>query len=145
MRSAKVGLLLAIAAGAAACGGGRQVAERSPAAAPSNLAIRIDDARVDVSPSSAGAGPVSFMVINEASHTEALRIARAVNGAALANTGPIDPQAEARLTVDFDAPGRYTVSAGTGASVTVRPSGIHPATLRIGHHRRSPDKGLLQP
>lgn len=148
MRRAKVGMLLAIALGAGACGGGTQFANNPRPAIPVNLAVYIDDARVAVSPSTVGAGPVSFLVTNQASHTESLTIARAANGAALANTGPIDPQATAQLTVDFDLPGQYTVSAGTGALTDAQrttPSPIHPATLHIGHHRASSDNGLLQP
>ena len=120
-------------------------------AVPINLAVYIDDAGVLVSPSSVGAGPVSFIVTNQASRTESLNVARSGSGAALANTGPINPQATAQVTVNFRVPGRYTISVGTGGERTEAqrafppPSTTRSAALQIGRRRASSSGTLLQP
>jgi hypothetical protein len=80
--------------------------------------------------------------------TESLRIARAANGAALARTGPINPQATAQVTVNFNVPGEYTVSAGAGGRTDAQltlPSPIRPAALHVGRKRPNSSGTLLQP
>ncbi len=153
MRRVLFGVLVAAVPGVCVggCGGGAQFANGARPAVPINLAVYIDDARVLVSPSSVGAGPVSFIVTNQASRTESLKIARSGSGAALANTGPINPQATAQVTVNFRVPGRYTISVGTGGGRTEAqrafppPSTTRSAALQIGRRRANSSGTLLQP
>ena len=87
-------------------------------AAPVNLTVFIDNSRVSVSPSTVGAGPVEFIITNQATQTESLAIlpAGASAGQPLANTGPINPQATAQVTVNFSHPGRYSLATGGGGA-----------------------------
>lgn len=148
MRGTRVGMLLATTLGVCGCGGGKQFANEARPAVPVNLSVYISDAQVLVSPSSVGAGPVSFIVTNQAMRTESLRIARAANGAPLARTGPINPQGTAQVTVNFNFPGEYTVSAGAGGRTDAQltlPSPIRPAALHVGRKRPNSSGTLLQP
>jgi hypothetical protein len=154
MRRKTVGMLLATVLAIAACGGGTKFANNTRPATPINLSVHINDARVLVSPSSVGAGPVSFLVTNQASRTESLRIARSANGAGLATTGPINPQATARVIVNFHLPGQYTVAVASGghgrtdaqrAFPTPTPTSTRSAALHIGRMRPGSSNALLQP
>jgi hypothetical protein len=132
-----------------ACGGssgGFQNKPRPPV--PVNLTVYINDARVSVSPSAVGAGPVVFIVTNAAAKTESLVIQSADGSHTLANTGPINPQTTAQVTVDFQNPGAYQVATGkNGGSQAqqAQPASIRPARLTIGHARASGANALLQP
>jgi hypothetical protein len=88
-----------------------------------------------------GAGPVAFIITNQAGQAESLAVLRAGNatGRPLANTGPINPQATAQVTVNFTSPGRYSLSTG-GDGGSIRAASIH-----IGNPRSSSDNQLLQP
>jgi hypothetical protein len=112
--------------------------------------VYIDNARVSVSPSSVGAGPVNFVVTNQATRTETLTIALAGSSNSLATTGPITPQATAQVAVNFTSSGDYTVSTGSAGSRTTdaglaTPASIHQASLHIGRKRPSSSGALLQP
>jgi hypothetical protein len=148
MRRTMIGVLAASVLGAGGCGGSSTFANKPRPPTPVNLTVYIDNVRVSVSPNSVGAGPVVFIVTNQATRTEALTIAPNGNGQPLANTGPINPQATAQVTVDFQSPGEYTVSTGssgqTDASLATQ-SKIRPASLRIGPKRHSSNNTLLQP
>jgi hypothetical protein len=147
MRSTTFAILLASALAVSACGGGTTFANKPRPPTPVNLTVYINDARVSVSPSSVGAGPVVFIVTNAASDTETLTV-RAPGGGSLANTGPINPQATAQVIVDFRDPGDYTVSTGkpgTTQAAQAAPSSIQSATLHIGASRPSGSNALLQP
>lgn len=132
----------------AGCGSiaGRAATEiRSPA--PVNLTVYVNDARVSVSPSSVGAGPVVFVVTNQASSAEALSISRAGQSHPLASTAPINPQGTTQVAVTF-RPGDYTVGTsgqgGTDAALSVT-SAIRSASIHIGHERPNSSSQLLQP
>ena len=76
-----------------ACGGSSGSFQNKPRPpVPVNLTVYINSARVSVSPSSVGAGPVVFIVTNAAQQTESLLIQSADGSHTLANTGPINPQ-----------------------------------------------------
>jgi hypothetical protein len=129
----------------AGCGGGKQFANNPRPPVPINLSVYIDDARVSISPQTVGAGPVVFVVTNQASKAESMAISHA--GSAIADTGPINPQGTAQVTVDF-TPGDYLVATAPtarteAARATARP--IRPALLRIGPPRASGSSQLLQP
>ena len=105
------GILAVIALTAAGCGGGATFANKPRPPTPVNLTVYINNARVSVSPSSVGAGPVVFIVSNAADQTVSLNIGTS-DGSSIGTTGPINPQSTAQVTVDFRDPGTYTVSAG---------------------------------
>jgi hypothetical protein len=120
-----------------ACGGTSQGATTPRPPAPVNLTVYIDNSRVSASPSTVGAGAVTFVVTNQASHAESLAVLRAGN--ALAQTAPINPQATAQVTVNFTSPGAYSLSTG-GAGGSIKAASIH-----IGKPRSNSDNQLLQP
>jgi hypothetical protein len=128
----------------AGCGGGKQFANNPRPPAPVDLTVYINDHYVTVSPSKVGAGPIIFIVTNQASQSESLQVqsAGASAGAPLANTGPISPQATATVKVDLQ-PGDYTV--GTASSGANYNGGIAPAQLHLGKSRPNADNLLLQP
>jgi hypothetical protein len=124
-----------------ACGSTSNGATAPRPPAPVNLTVYIDNSRVSASPTVVGAGPVAFIITNQASRAESLAVARAgkAAGQPLANTGPINPQATAQVTVNFTSPGRYSLSTG-GDGGSIRAVSIH-----IGKPRASSDNQLLQP
>ena len=121
------------------CGGTSQGATQPRPPAPVNVTVYIDDSRVSVSPASIGAGPVAFIITNQASDAESLAVLS--GGQPVASTGPINPQATAQLTVDLSTPGRYSLSTGPSAGGL----SIRAASLLIGRPRPSSDNQLLQP
>jgi hypothetical protein len=146
MRRTMVGMLAAGGLLLSACGSGSSFQNRPRPPVPVNLTVYINNARVSVSPSSVGAGPVVFIVTNAAAQTESLMI-QSNGGESLANTGPINPQATAQVTVDFQSPGEYTVGTGRSGSdafLANKPA-IAPAKIHIGHPRPSASNQLLQP
>jgi hypothetical protein len=136
--------MLAVSALAvSACGSSSKGATTPRPPAPVNLTVYIDNSRVSVSPTSVGAGPVAFIITNQASQAESLAVlpAGSAAGQPLANTGPINPQATAQVTVDFSSPGTYSLSTGGGGSS----SSIRAASLHIGSPRANSNNQLLQP
>jgi hypothetical protein len=155
MRRRTVGVVVAGALGVAGCGGGSTPASRPRPPAPINLSVYVDSARVTVSPRSIGAGPVVLIVTNQARRPVSLIVAPAPGGAQLApggaqlaTTGPISPQATARVKVDLSSPGVYTIatasSGRTEAALATR-SPIRGALLHVGAQRPSASSALLQP
>jgi hypothetical protein len=128
-----------------ACGSTAPAIVNPRPAAPVNLTVFIDNSRVSVSPSTVGAGPVEFIITNQATQTESLAVlpAGASAGQPLANTGPINPQGTAQVTVEFSHPGRYSVATGNGGAGPG--SAIQAAFIHVGHQRSSSDNQLLQP
>jgi hypothetical protein len=127
-----------------ACGSSSTAAIAPRPPAPVNLTVYIDDSRVSVSPSSTGAGPVAFIITNQASQAESLSIlpAGSAAGQPLANTGPINPQATAQVTVNFTSTGTYSLSTAGG---DVGSPSIRSASVRIGPARANSDNQVLQP
>jgi hypothetical protein len=147
MRRTTIGILAAGVLALAGCGGGSTFANNPRPATPVDLTVYINNARVSVSPSSVGAGPVIFIVTNQSTKTQTLSIQHSASGHGLASTGPINPQATTEVTVNFK-PGDYTVTTGAAGktdAATATPSGIHPAALHIGKPRQNADSVLLQP
>jgi hypothetical protein len=140
------------AATVAGCGSsGKHFANLPRPPVPVNVSVYIDDQQVSVSPSFVGAGPITFIVTNQASRADSMQILPAGGSAAQprATTGPISPQATAQIKVDMTR-GRYTVGTGAqGATLAARQlhtrTGPHPALLRIGHERPSASNQLLSP
>jgi hypothetical protein len=133
----------------AACGSaGGKAASAAGAPTPVNLSVYVSDSRISVSPQVVGAGPVIFVVTNQASHSEALSITRGATGThPVASTAPINPQGTTQVSVDFK-PGDYTISTAahghTDAQLS-RPSSVASASLHIGRQRSSSSNSLLKP
>ncbi len=132
-----------------ACGSaGGKAASRPGQPTPVNLAVYVNNSRISVSPEVVGAGPVVFVVTNQASHSEALAISSVSSSShPLASTAPINPQGTTQLSVDFK-PGDYTISTaahGRTDADLARTSSIRPASLHIGRKRASSSNSLLQP
>jgi hypothetical protein len=143
-----IGIMVACAVAVSACGsvGGRSpIAARPPA--PINLTVYVNNARVSVSPESLGAGPVIFIVTNQASRAEALAISRAGQNQPLASTAPINPQGTTQVAVDF-RPGDYTIATASHGATDAQlsqASSIRSAQIHIGHERANSSSQLLQP
>jgi hypothetical protein len=138
--------MLAVGAIAASgCGGSTKTfANKAPPAAPVNLTVYINNARVSVSPGTTGAGPVTFVVTNHATTAQSIKIEQSGGGQTVANTGPINPQGTAAVNVDFRQQGQYTIAVG-GTEASSAASSIAPATITIGPPRPSARGDLLVP
>lgn len=112
---------------------------------PVALSVYINDSHVSVSPKSVGAGPIQFIVANQASRSEALAITDGSH--TLASTAPINPQGTTQVTVDVK-PGTYTVGVGPRGSTDAQrsqPSSIAGASIHVGRPRASSSNQVLQP
>lgn len=141
-----MGAIAVTAAAVAACGstGGKSAALLRPPS-PVNLSVYVSDSRISVSPASVGAGPIVFIITNQARRSEALAVSR--GSRTLATTAPINPQGTTQVTVDT-RPGRYTVAAaphGATEAQLTQSSPIAPATIRVGRRRASSGNSVLQP
>jgi hypothetical protein len=131
-----------------ACGtaGGKAASVLRPPT-PVNLTVYVNDSRVSVSPTSVGAGPIVFIVTNQASRAEALAISKAGGSQTLASTAPINPQGTTQVSVNF-TPGEYTIATAahgrTDAQLSQQ-SPIKSVSIHIGRQRRSSSNQLLQP
>ncbi len=144
MRRTTIGILAIGVLAVAGCGG-KQFANNPGPPVPINLSVYIDDARVSISPRAVGAGPVVFIVTNQASNAESMAITR--GGSAIADTGPINPQGTAQITVNT-TPGDYAVSTAIVGATEAQQVTAHnprPAVLHIGPPRPSGSNQLLQP
>lgn len=148
MRRTTIGIFVAGTVAISGCGGGSGVAPTaSRPSAALNLTVYVNDAKISVSPTSVGAGPVVFIVTNQASHAEALAISSADGSHTLASTAPINPQGTTQVSVNL-TPGNYTVATAphgsTDASLS-NPTSIGAATIRIGAARPNSSGSLLGP
>jgi hypothetical protein len=146
MRIRTIGQLAIIALIVTACGsaGGQSPSVARPPN-PVNLTVYVNDSHVSVSPARVGAGPITFIVTNQASHAESLDISK--NGSTLATTAPINPQGTTQVSGTFE-PGRYTIATGDRGrndAQLSRQSSIRPASIHIGRERESSSNSVLQP
>lgn len=145
MRRRTAAALAAATLGLAGCGGTSHFADKSRPATPINLSVYVNDHSVSVSPASAGAGPIVFLVTNSASHTQLVTIRAAAGGSrASASTGPINPGTTAQVQADLGT-GSYTVSTSSAASGPPGGRIIKPAALHIGKPRGNSNNAVLQP
>ena len=143
MRKASTGMLAFLAFALAGCGSSAHFADKARPPTPINLSVYVNDAKVSISPNSVGAGPVMFIITNQASQAVQLTVRPAAGGAALATTAPINPQATSSVSVDF-RPGHYTV--GTSPTANTLSSGtISSASLHVGKSRANGNGALLEP
>jgi hypothetical protein len=146
----RIGIIVIATGVVAGCGSSAHFANHPAPPVPVNLTVYINSQSVSVSPSAVGAGPVVFIITNQARTAESLTVMPAGQSAAqpIADTGPINPQATTQLSVNLNQPGAYTVGISpndsTEASAAL-PSGVKPAVLRVGHPRPSGSNALLQP
>jgi hypothetical protein len=147
MRIRTIGRLALSALVLSACGSaGGQSASLPRPPDPINMTVFVNDSRVSVSPTRVGAGPITFIVTNQASRAESLAISKA-NGSTLASTAPINPQGTTQVSVDFK-PGEYTITTGPRGrndAQRSKQSSIRPASIHIGRERESSGSALLQP
>lgn len=146
MRIRTIGQSAIIALIVSACGsaGGQSPSVARPPN-PINLTVYVNDSHVSVSPAHVGAGPITFIVTNQASHAEALAISK--GGSTLASTAPINPQGTTQVSVDFK-PGEYTIATGAQGENDAqlsKQSSIRPASIHIGRERASSSNSVLQP
>lgn len=148
-RITTTGMMLVASVVVVGCGsGGSHFVNQPRPPSPINLTVYINDHRVSISPSSVGAGPVDFIVTNQASHSESMIVSsKSASPQALASTGPISPQGTFQVTVNFK-PGDYTVatsSGGTTEAAAALAGGIQPARLHVSTKRPSASGQLLNP
>jgi hypothetical protein len=138
--------LAALAVTACGSAGGKSPNQGRPASAV-NLTVYVNDSKVSVSPRSTGAGPVVFIVTNQASRSESLAISKSGQSHPIASTAPINPQGTTQVSVDFQ-PGTYTIAtaarSSTDASLST-PSAIRAASIHIGRERPSSSNDVMQP
>src|SRR5579864_2629314 len=137
MRRTRLGTLTLAAVTLAGCGGGAHFADRPRPPAPVNMTVYVNDQRVSVSPGSVGAGPILFIITNQASNAESLAVSSSAgSNPPLADTGPISPQGTAQLSVNLKTPGEFTVAvappAGSTEAAAATPTGIQPALIHVG-------------
>jgi hypothetical protein len=147
MRKTMIGILAATSLGATGCGGGSTFANKPRPPTPIDLTVYVNNARVSISPTNVGAGPVIFIVTNQAAQNVSLSIQAAGGGESLATTGPINPQATTQVQV-APGPGDYTIaveSGGTNLASQAAQTSITAATLHVGPPRPSSSNVLLQP
>jgi hypothetical protein len=147
MRTATIGIFALSAIAIAGCGGGKHFANNPRPPTPVNLTVYINNSRILVSPTSVGAGPVTFIITNQANQAESLTVQPASGGAALASTAPINPQATSSVQVNF-TPGAYTVTTSSGGATNAAqatPTTIQSASLLVGPERQNANNVLLQP
>ena len=120
------------------CGGGKDFANKPRPPVPLQLTGVITKAKVTISPSKVGAGPVVITVSNQSGQSRTLTL----DGQGLQeHVGPINPLDTAELQKTLK-PGRYTVTAGSEQATAKE---IAPATLVIGKERASGSDKVLLP
>ena len=143
-------LLVALGAVATAgCSGSGTFANKPAPPQPINVTVYINDSKISASPTNVGAGPVNFVVTNQASKSETLTVLPAGSSAGqpLADTGPINPQGTAQVQVLFSK-GDYTIATANGAgndAGNAAPSSIAPITIHVGKPRSGESTQLLTP
>ena len=143
MRAATIGILALSALAVAGCGSGTHFADKPHSPTPVNLTVYVSDRRVSISPSSVGAGPVMFVITNQANRAVALTVRPTLGGTPLATTAPINPQATSSVSVDF-SPGDYTVDPSANAD-TLSAASISSASIHVGRERANGNDVLLEP
>ncbi len=149
----RTSLLLALSTAAlCGCSSSGTFANKPSPPQPVNVTVYISPSKVSASPPTVGAGPVNFIVTNQASQSEAVTILPAGSSAGqpLADTGPINPQATAEVTVNFASKGDYTVAttssnSSSDAAAATSSNSIQPTTIHIGPPRSGESTQLLSP
>lgn len=123
---------------AAGCGEDQSYSNEPRPPSPIILTAAINPAKVSVSPTRFGAGPVSLVITNQTSAAQEITFETAGSAAGfMQQTGPINPGDTATLKAEIEKPGKVTVK--------VQGDGIQPAELDVGPRRPSAQDELLQP
>lgn len=117
----------------AGCAGSKRENKLRPPAALI-ISVSISDDRVSSSPSTIGAGPATFKVINLSSMTQRLTVSK---GDSERSTGDLDPKDTATIKVELD-PGDYELATNDSLAVS-------PDSLRVTKQRQSSQNDLLLP
>ncbi len=120
------------ALGISACGDDDFPNENRPPA-PIELTANVTDAKVVVSPSAIGAGPVVLVASNQSKNEATLNI----EGPTTTTGTPIPPGGVGRLQADLEQ-GTYVVTSGEESSA-------RPGRIKVGAERRSSQNDLLLP
>ncbi len=134
----------AVVTGCGSTGGSAPTQPRPPS--PVNLTVYVNDSHISVSPSTVGAGPIVFIVTNQATKSEGLAISKSGHSLPIASTAPINPQGTTQVSVNV-RPGDYTIATaahGTDAQLS-KQSSIRSASIHIGRERANGNNDLLQP
>jgi hypothetical protein len=131
MAVAALGTLAALSL--SACGEEDFANEPARAAAAINVAARIDEREVVVSPDRFGAGLVNFTIVNFSDSP----VRFTLSGPKEAATQPIPPGAPGSLKIELPE-GSYEVSAGQATSARA-------ATVKVGPKRPGSENDLLLP
>jgi hypothetical protein len=130
-------LALAAPAGLAACGQEDDHANRERPPASINVTAAIIDGRINVSPSSFGAGPIRLIVTNQTETDQAVTFATGGGDPGITETSePINPSGTTTMEVEVPE-GDYAISAEDGT--------IKPASVTVGAPRPSAQDQLLLP
>ena len=143
MRGATAGMLALFASALAGCGSTAHFAGNARPPTPVDLTVYVNDARISVSPTSIGAGPVMIISTNQATHAVQLTVRPTTGGNTLASTAPINPQATSSFSVGFHL-GDYTLSASPSGN-SLGPVTISSASLHIKGSRARGKSALLEP
>ena len=140
MRARCCAFALAALLGLPACGGDDDHVNKDRPAASINVTAAIIDGRINVSPSSFGAGPIRLIVTNQTGAEQAVTLETDEVGGdspgITRTTAPINPAGTATLEVDVRE-GEYAIRAGD--------DGIRPASVKVGRPRGSAQNALLLP
>lgn len=136
-----IALTGAMALAASGCGTDEDYANKLRPPAPILMSATITPARVTVSPSKTGAGPVTVVVTNLTGSSQTVTFESADSPGSSTpgirqQTGPINPQDTATLQAQVE-PGTY--------SVKVAGEQVAPATVVIGPERSSSQNDLMLP
>jgi len=132
-----VATVVASAVALAGCGDQKNYVNNPRPAAPITISAYISAARVSVSPSSFGAGPITVLVTNESSTSQEATFETGSGGSGLTqSTGPINPGDTGEIKL-FVRQGVYRLRASSDS--------IAPATMSVGRKRPSAQNEVLQP
>ena len=116
--------------------------------APVNASVYINSRAVSLSPRRIGAGPVTFLIANEAPRRLALTVTgRSSHSIRMVRSAPVEPGSNTTLSLDL-TPGRYVLATSVSGTAEVPLSSrdsIAPTGLRVGAARASGDSALLSP
>jgi len=129
----------------AGCGTAKRIdfIGHSRPASPVQVSVYVSDRKVQIDPSSVGAGLVTFDVTNQARRAVALWLAGTGGNCTLGTSGPVPAGQTAQFTAQVPA-GAYTIgpcrSRGAPGATSFKL-----ASLTVGPHRRTGNDALSQP
>jgi hypothetical protein len=132
-RQASLAALGILAAASLAACGSKDFANKPRPAAAIDVTARIESKNIEVSPTSFGAGQVTFTVLNLSNSPARFEISGPKDG----STAEIPPGTPDSLEIKLPE-GDYRATAGQSSSA-------QPATITVGPERRSSQNKLLLP